>query len=104
MIQQSDIIVIPSQKFESFGYTAIEAMSLKKAVVATDFGGMKEIILDGKTGFLVNKNKPEFFAKRVLKLLNDKKLKKKIENKSYLHYKNFFTRERMIKNYNKLLK
>ncbi len=104
LIQQSDIIVIPSQKFESFGYTAIEAMSLKKAVVATDFGGVKEIILNGKTGFLVNKNKPEFFAKRVLKLLNDKKLKKRIENKSYLHYKNFFTSERMIKNYNQILK
>ena len=46
----------------------------------------------------------KLFAKKVLNLINNKKLKKKMENKSYLHYKKFFTSERMIKNYNNLLR
>ncbi len=104
LIDQSDIMVIASQKYESFGYTAIEAMSIKKVVIATNFGGVKEIILNNKTGYLVNKNKPGTFAKKVLNLLKDNKLRKKMENHSLLHYKRFFTSERMIKNYNKLLK
>lgn len=104
LIDQSDIMVIASQKYESFGYTAIEAMSIKKPVIATNFGGLKEIIINNQTGFLVNKNKPELFAKKVLNLINNNKLKKKMEIKSYLHYKKFFTSERMIKNYNNLLK
>ena len=104
LIDQSDIMVIASQKYESFGYTAIEAMSIKKVVIATNFGGVKEIILNNKTGYLVNKNNPGTFAKKVLNLLKDNKLRKKMENHSFLHYKKFFTSERMIKNYNKLLK
>ena len=104
LIDQSDIIVIASQKYESFGYTAIEAMSIKKVVIATNFGGVKEIILNNKTGYLVNKNKPGTFAKKVLNLLKDNKIRKKMENYSLLHYKRFFTSERMIRNYNKLLK
>ena len=104
LIDQSDIMVIASQKYESFGYTAIEAMSTKKVVIATNFGGVKEIILNNKTGYLVNKNKPGTFAKKVLNLLNNNNLRKKMETHSFLHYKKFFTSERMIRNYNKLLK
>lgn len=104
LINQADILVIASQKYESFGYTSIEAMSIKKVVIATNFGGVKEIILNNKTGYLVNKNKPETFAKKVINLLNNNKLKKKMENNAFLHYKRFFTSERMIKNYNNLLR
>ena len=39
-------------------------MSLKKAVVATDYGGLKEIIVNGKTGYLVDKNNPKQYAKK----------------------------------------
>ena len=104
LINQSDALVIASQEFESFGYTAVEAMSLKKVVISTNFGGLKEIILNNNTGYLVNKRKPSIFAKKILYILKNYKIKKKMEKKSYSHYKNFFTSERMIKNYNKLIR
>jgi len=104
LIDQSDILVISSQEYESFGYTAVEAMSLKKVVISTNFGGVKEIILNNKTGYLVNKRNPDSFAKKILYLLNNDKIKKRMENKSYLHYKRFFTSEKMIKKYNKLIR
>ena len=89
MIDQADILVISSQKYESFGYTAIEAMSIKKAVIATNFGGVKEIIINNQTGFLVDK-KPELFAKKVLNLINNKKLKKKWKINLIYITKNFY--------------
>jgi len=104
LIDQSDILVISSQEYESFGYTAVEAMSLKKVVISTNFGGVKEIILNNKTGYLINKRNPVSFARKTLYLLNNEKIKQKMEKKSYLHYKRFFTSEIMIKNYNKLIR
>jgi hypothetical protein len=47
-----DVLVVPS-RFESFGLILVEAMMFAKPVVATDVGGMKEIVLHGETGFLV---------------------------------------------------
>ena len=104
LILQSDILVIASQKYESFGYTAIEAMSLKKTVISTNYGGLKEVISNNVTGYLVDKNKPKLFARKVLFLLNKPKIKKKMEINSYFHYKKFFTNHQMIKNYNNLIK
>lgn len=48
-----DIVLIPS-RFESFGYVALEAMSLSKVVIATNTGGLREIVENGRTGILVN--------------------------------------------------
>jgi len=47
-----DLAVVPSN-YESFGYAAVEAMALGLPVVASDSGGLAEIIEPGKTGLLV---------------------------------------------------
>jgi len=47
-----DIVCIPSRA-ESFGRTAIEAFAVGTPVVATAVGGLKDIVADGKTGWLV---------------------------------------------------
>tara|TARA_B100000767_G_scaffold275264_1_gene311339 strand:+ start:21024 stop:22232 length:1209 start_codon:yes stop_codon:yes gene_type:complete len=104
LISECDLMVIPSQQYESFGYTAIEAMSLKKVVVATNSGGLPEVIDDKSTGYLVSKNKPNLFAKKILYLLDNSTTLKKMANKSYLTYKKRFTNVQMIKNYNNLIK
>ncbi len=48
----ADLFVLPSEK-ESFGLAALEAMACSVPVVATETGGLPEIVEDGKTGFLV---------------------------------------------------
>jgi len=45
--------VFPSICPETFGTVAVEAMSRRKAVVASDIGGLRDIVVDGKTGILV---------------------------------------------------
>ncbi len=65
-----DIFVLPSL-WEGFGLALLEAMALAKPVVATDVGGIPEIIENGKTGILVKPKDPEALARAILKLIND---------------------------------
>lgn len=69
VIRSLDIVVLPSIAPEAFGLTLLEAMILKKPVIASDIGGVKEIIEDGVHGFLVEPNRPGQLAERILYLL-----------------------------------
>ncbi len=51
-INRASAVLVPSY-FESFGLIALEAMQMDRPVIASDVGGLKEIILPGKTGLLV---------------------------------------------------
>jgi len=99
LIKQSDIVVIPSQEFESFGYVCLEAMGLKKPVVATNVGGLSEVIINNKTGFVINKKNDKEFANKILDLLKNKKLNKFISNNGYKRYNKHFSAKTMSKKY-----
>ena len=52
--RSTDIAVAPSRDVvESFGMSAVEAMACAKPVVATDNGGLAEVVVDGETGRIV---------------------------------------------------
>lgn len=51
-IAAADVVVVPS-RWEGFGLVALEAMCGGCAVVASDVGGLREIVADGETGYLV---------------------------------------------------
>lgn len=53
LLEYSDFLVLPSVSYESFGIVILEAMRHKKAVICSDFGGMKEVVEDGVTGLVV---------------------------------------------------
>ena len=48
----SDAVVSSSIEPEAFGRVAVEAQAMQKPIIASDFGGSKETIIGGKTGFL----------------------------------------------------
>ncbi len=75
--QQSQLFVLPSI-FEPFGMTATEAMACGKTVVASKFGGIKNVITNGENGLLVDPVNPKEFANAIIKLLKDEKLNKQI--------------------------
>lgn len=52
-LQYCDLLVLPSLEYESFGMVILEAMSHKKPVVCSDFGGMKEVVDNNRTGLVV---------------------------------------------------
>jgi len=65
-----DVFVLPSHG-EHFGRVLVEAMALGKPVVATDAGGVPEIVLDGETGLLVAPGDSAALAAAVGRLVDD---------------------------------
>ena len=59
----SNIVTSSSIEPEAFGRVAVEAQAMKKPIVASDIGGSKETILNGKSGFLYKYNDPRDLAK-----------------------------------------
>ena len=70
-----DIVVTPSTESEPFGLVALEAMAMGKPVVASDIGGLKEIILDGITGLLVKPGDPDSLGRGIMELVRNKELR-----------------------------
>ena len=71
MLSISDVFILPSET-ESFGLVALEAMASKVAVISTNTGGLSEVNIDGKTGFLSEVGDVNKMATDTLSLLKDK--------------------------------
>lgn len=67
--------LICTSENEDFGLTAIEAMASGKPVIATNDGGYKESIIEGKTGYLINDINGEKIKEKILEV--EKNLKEK---------------------------
>lgn len=65
IVARAEVAVFPSL-WESFGYVALEAMALGRAVVASDAGGLAELLDDGRTGWLVPPGDPSALADSLL--------------------------------------
>ena len=67
----ADVVCQFSRWEEVFGWMIAEAMAHGKPVVATRVGGIPELIVEGKSGFLVDRGDTEAMSQRVLQILND---------------------------------
>lgn len=71
LILNASVMVVPSQEYEAFGLTIIEAMALRTPIVATNVGGMPEVLGESGAGFICDKNDAEQFAKYISLILKD---------------------------------
>ena len=69
----SDLFLLPSST-ESFGLAALEAMASKVAVISSNAGGLPEINIDGKTGYVCDFNDIDSMTNKGISILNDKKI------------------------------
>ena len=74
-------------------------MAQGKPVIATDGGGTKEIVIEGETGFLVKRESPLMLKYKILQLINDDDLRKKMSMNSKKLIENKFRIERMVSDY-----
>ena len=67
----ADVCLVPSRT-ESFGLVALEAAACGTPVVAANVGGLRSLVIDGSTGFLIDGRDPVDFAGPVSRLLADR--------------------------------
>ena len=100
LIDQADVLLIGSQDFESFGYTAVEAMARKKPIVSTNIGGLPEVVgVDSSCGYIVDYRDIEGFSQAVTKLLNNKELRASMGTAGQKRAKKMFDAKQMSKKY-----
>jgi glycosyltransferase involved in cell wall biosynthesis len=90
-----DVFVHPSWA-ESFPYVILEAMSLGRAIVATDVGGTSEAIVDGESGLLVPPHDERALARALTGLLCDSDARARMGAKALSRVSRQFTLAAMI--------
>jgi len=99
MIQRlaaSQVFILAS-RWEGLPISIIEAMRAGLPVVATDIGGVSELVVDGQTGYLVPRGDSETLARRLSLLCKDASLRKRMGQAGRRRYESSFTFDRMYR-------
>jgi len=92
----SNIVATPSLCLDTFNMMNLEAMVCQKPVVGTCFGGTSEIILDNKTGYIVNPLDIQTMAEKIIDLLKNPQKAKQFGEAGYQRVKNNFSLKRQV--------
>ena len=98
LLQHSHLFLLPSST-ESFGLAALEAMSCGCPVIASDVGGLGEVVLHGKTGYLAPLGDTEKMAAYALELLQDQEQHQAFSRASRQRAVDEFPLERIVSRY-----
>ena len=90
--QNADVFVFPTYN-ETFGLVLLEAMQHKVACVATNEGGIPDIIEDGVSGLMSERKSSESLADCLSKLMDDKNLRYKLGVEGYQKLNKYFTED-----------
>jgi glycosyltransferase involved in cell wall biosynthesis len=97
--QQTDIFVFPTLN-EAFGLVLLEAMQFELPVVASDEGGIPDIVVNDQTGYIVPKNDPNELAGKLVSLISDPLLRQRMGMAGKKRFEENFTihqfEERMV--------
>lgn len=77
VLNRMDIFVMPSLS-ESFGVSILEAEACQIPVVASNVGGIPEVVKDGSTGFLIKPGDSKAIADKLIKLIENKELREEM--------------------------
>ncbi len=88
LLSESWVAVQPSD-VEGWGITVLEANACKTPVVASKTNGLKDSVVDGKTGMLVAVKDTKGFAKAVTKLMKNKSLRETYSKNAFKWAKNY---------------
>lgn len=94
----ADVFIIPSGS-ETFGLAALEAMACNVPVVASDIGGLPELVIDGETGFLCPEGDLDAFAERTRQIITNDQLQHTMGEAARKRAVEVFANERIIPQY-----
>lgn len=98
-----DVLILPSRYDESFGMVILEAMSFSKPVICSDAGGMQEIVIHGRTGYIFQSESSLQLASYISKFNESYSDINTFGANGYLHLINNFSLNRMITSYYSLI-
>jgi glycosyltransferase involved in cell wall biosynthesis len=84
----SDLFLLPSE-YESFGLAALEAMAARNVVISTNAGGLPEINVQGKTGFMANVGDITAMSDFAVSILKNEVRLAEMKEAAYKHAKGF---------------
>ena len=84
----SDLFILPSET-ESFGLAALEAMMMRVPVISTNTGGLSEVNVEGKTGYLFDVGDVKAMAEKSIALLQDEVLLEEFKNNAQKEARKF---------------
>jgi len=84
----SDLFLLPSET-ESFGLVALEAMASSVPVISSNVGGLPEVNIEGKTGYLREVGDVDSMIAASLSILSDKETLAKFKKNAFEHAKTF---------------
>lgn len=96
-----DVFVMPSL-FESWGFTAVEAMGAGLPVISSDIPGPREFITNEQTGLLVNAANPDAISDAVIRLRTNSELRRKIAEAGREHVRARHSVRAMVQEYARL--
>ncbi len=95
LMKDFDVFALSSIQ-EGLCTSLVDAMAASKAAVATAVGGVPEVLEDGVTGFLVPARDHAALAERILRLLHDRGLRRRMGDAGLARARRLFTVERMV--------
>jgi len=101
LLPLADVFVLPSSS-ESFGLVALEAMSAEVPVIASNAGGLPEVVEHGFTGFLHDPGNVAGYVESALKLLGNERLRRAMGRRGRRVARERFGAEEMVQEYVKV--
>jgi glycosyltransferase involved in cell wall biosynthesis len=92
----ADVVATPSICFDSFPTMNLEGMAAGAPPVTTCFGGAKEAVIDGETGFVINPYDTDALSDRLVRLLTDETLRQRMADAGRQRVGEQFTLKRQV--------
>jgi len=91
----ADVYILPSD-YEAFGIVLLEAMAAKCPTVVSRVGGVTDVVVDGKTGYLYEYGNVDMLSEKVLALLADPELRADMGETGRRRVEDMFTWDRVV--------
>jgi len=103
MYSCNDVFILPTKRVEGFPMTLVEACFAGLPIIATNIGGNKDAVENDLNGFLLDKLDINTLRNKIIELVNNRNLTKKMGLNGKIKAEKEFTLDKMLDNYEKLL-
>jgi len=88
---------LSTSRYEGLPYSIIECLSLKKAIIASNCDGNRDLVINNYNGYLIDETEIDEFVQKSMELYDNNKLRREFENNSYYLFKEKFDLSTNIK-------